>query len=117
MGELTLLGEMLHEVEGKVILNFYDAWSWNLHTFGVYSIKSAYGYLSRVISEGSPLIKIWSLFLARVWKSKASSKVATFAWQLLQDRLPTCLNLFWRGITEDLGSVVCAFCGVVEESA
>jgi len=114
--EVILLGKMLQAVEGKVSLNSSDAWSWNLDTSRVYSVKSVYAHLSCGVSEASSPNQNLVHVIARVWKSKAPSKVTSFAWQLLQDRLPTRLNLVRRSIIVDPGSVVCAFHGVVEES-
>lgn len=60
--EVILLGEMLLAVDGKVSLDSSDAWSSNLDTSEVYSVKSAYAHLSRGLLKGASLIIIWSMF-------------------------------------------------------
>ncbi|MCI35511.1 hypothetical protein A2U01_0056732, partial [Trifolium medium] len=54
--------------------------------------------------------------LAMVWKSIAPSKVLVFTWQLLQDRVPTCQNLFRHRVIVDTMGVSCVFCGNTSES-
>ncbi|MCH98169.1 putative ribonuclease H protein, partial [Trifolium medium] len=49
--------------------------------------------------------------LAKVWKHIAPSKVLVFAWQLLQDRVPTRQNLFRLRVIVDTMRVSCVFCG------
>jgi hypothetical protein len=116
MGELVLLKKFVLVVEGKVTMNSFDAWSWNLDINGVCSVKLAYGHLSSVLPDGSSKNQLLDIALTRMWMSKALSKMATFSWQLLQDRLPIHHNLFRRRIIVDPGSTVCAFCGVVKKS-
>ncbi|MCI60666.1 cytochrome P450, partial [Trifolium medium] len=38
-----------------------------------------------------------------------------FSLQLLQDRIPTRVNLFRRGVLPDPGGTICVFCGVYGE--
>jgi hypothetical protein len=54
--------------------------------------------------------------LARVWDSRATSKVIIFSWQLLQDRIPIRQNLRRRRVMVGAFNSSCVFCGMVEES-
>jgi hypothetical protein len=40
------------------------------------------------------------------------SKVAIFSWQLLQDRLPTRQNIWYRAVIVDGSASTCVFCGL-----
>jgi hypothetical protein len=82
----------------------------------VFAVKLAYGLLSSVLLDGSSQNQLLDIALTRMWMSKVPSKMATFAGQLLQDRLPIHHNLFRIRIIVDPGSTVCAFCGVVKKS-
>jgi hypothetical protein len=54
--------------------------------------------------------------VAKVWGSWAPSKVIVFSWQALHARLPTRLNLSWRGVFNDGEAVSCVLCADSSET-
>lgn len=50
-------------------------------------------------------IGIVNLALPTIWCSWAHSKVLIFSWQLLQDRIPTRVNLLKRGVLLTSGTI------------
>lgn len=83
-----------------------------------YFVSSAYyflhlGELPRDTQDSS-----FERILTRVWISWDPYKVKVFYWKLLQDQIPTRVNLFNRGICSGLGDFHCHFCsGVIESSS
>lgn len=53
-----------------------------------------------------------------IWKSPAPLKVLAFSWTLLQDRIPTRVNLALRRVLSGEGEACrCVLCGRMDESA
>lgn len=50
-----------------------------------------------------------------MWKTKVPYKFKTFCWRLLQNKLPTRLQLHARNIIHDPYDLVCVFCFQQEE--
>ena len=50
-----------------------------------------------------------------LWKVKAPSKAAFFAWRLLRDRLPTKMNLHRKNV--EINDPTCPFCKYKDEDA
>ncbi|GKV42979.1 hypothetical protein SLEP1_g50328 [Rubroshorea leprosula] len=88
-----------------------DKWEWKHDKDGVYTVKTAY----RVISSNNGHGKAW--IFKRIWSRLVPSKVSAFAWQLIQDRIPTKINLFRRGIITDTNLVLCGLCGESTEDS
>jgi hypothetical protein len=57
--------------------------------WGEFSVKSAYKLLASATDVGPLVSSEAANFFQFIWKSRAPSKVKTFAWQLLHDRLLT----------------------------
>ena len=49
----------------------------------------------------------------QVWKLKIPSKVSHFIWRLIQERLPTKVNMRRRNV--ELNDILCPFCRLNEE--
>lgn len=90
---------------------------WKLEDEGIFSVKSCYVKLERMLVGEVE----WSMEELRVfeyiWKSKAPLKVIAFSWKLLLDRIPTRRNLERRNCLPPEVSPLCVLCGRVEESA
>ena len=83
---------------------------WLANSNGQYSVRSAYNVMREDVVE-----EIQDEVFEELWKLKVPSKVATFAWRLLKDRLPTKVNLRRRKL--ELDDFLCPFCRSREESA
>ena len=83
---------------------------WKVEPSGQYSVKYAYQALTENIAaedlDGA---------LKELWKLNLPSKIVSFAWRLLKDRLPTRENLQRRQI--QVHDPWCPFCRSAEESA
>ncbi|GKV00746.1 hypothetical protein SLEP1_g13385 [Rubroshorea leprosula] len=82
-----------------------DRWEWKHDKEGVYVVKTTYNLLS----SNNGRDKAW--IHKRIWSRLIPTKVSAFTWQALQDRLPTKINLFRRGIITDPNQVLCGLCG------
>ncbi|PNX55553.1 MYB-like transcription factor, partial [Trifolium pratense] len=51
-----------------------------------------------------------SLVFKNIWSSPAPSKVITFSWKLLHDRLPSKCNLHRRGVVQNVNNQQCVWC-------
>jgi len=87
VGELMLL---LHNVHLQVDRD--DRWRWTLESSNVFSVRSAYNFLS------------------------ANPPFVLFAWRLFRDRLPTKDNLHRRGVLDRESMLCVAGCGSIESS-
>jgi hypothetical protein len=106
LGELILL---LHNVTLQV--DKEDTWHWSLESSRVYSVRSAYHFLTAHHFNTSPVAS------SSLWNKDIPLKVVLFAWRLFRDRLPTKDNLFRRGVI-DFDSRLCASgCGSLENSS
>ncbi|GKV32323.1 hypothetical protein SLEP1_g40939 [Rubroshorea leprosula] len=88
-----------------------DRWEWKHDKDGVYAVKTAYNVLSSNNGHG----KAW--IYKRIWSRLVPTKVSAFAWQAIQDRIPTKINLFRRGIITDPNQVLCGLCGESSEDS
>lgn len=73
--------------------------------------SSAYHLLSQ---SSARVLRISDQVLASlnmVWKSFVPSKVVSFSWQLLLDRVPTRSNLISRGVITDIAATLFILCG------
>ncbi|GKV04880.1 hypothetical protein SLEP1_g16977 [Rubroshorea leprosula] len=81
-----------------------DSWEWNHNKEGEYSVKTAYDLLSNINDTSSIQMH------KRTWSKLIPTKISAFGWQALQNRIPTKLNLYQRGIVHD-NSLKCGLCG------
>ena len=87
-----------------------NKWIWKEDAPGVYSAGSGYKKLmSAQIDENQDSV------FTKLWKVKAPSKAAFFAWRLLKDRLPTKMNLHRRNV--EINDPTCPFCKYKDEDA
>ena len=109
--EIEMAVAFLQEVEGfRISPDSQDQWVWAAEPNGSYSARSAY----RVIREGISGEGQGEGY-KELWKLRAPSKVAMFAWRLFKARLPTRDNLKRKRV--ELQDYLCPFCRSVEESA
>jgi len=109
--ELDMAISFLKDVESyRIQLQHTDQWVWLTDSNGQYSVRSAYNVMRENVVE-----EIQDGVFEELWKLKVPSKVATFAWRLLKDRLPTKVNLRRRQL--ELDDFLCPFCISTEESA
>ena len=109
--EIEMTVAFIQEVEGyKIRSNIDDQWVWATESSGSYSARNAYRVIREGISEGEQDGQFKEL-----WKLKVPSKVATFAWRLLKDRLPTRDNLRRKRV--ELQEYLCPLCRSTDESA
>lgn len=112
LSELMSISEVLDIKE-----HFEDAWSWNYTSDGLYSSKSAY---LRISKQSQALTNSWdapsNAFFERFWSNNIPSKVLTFSWQMILERIPTLSNLARRNIVENQ-NLVCVLCNQGTETA
>ncbi|GLT35683.1 hypothetical protein SLA2020_101140 [Shorea laevis] len=83
-----------------------DTWQWSNTANGKYIVQSAYLLLnSKQPMENKSLYN-------KIWNPLVSSKVSTFNWQAMYDRIPSCFNLFKCGVLHDSNTINCVFCGL-----
>ncbi|GKV02939.1 hypothetical protein SLEP1_g15313 [Rubroshorea leprosula] len=83
-----------------------DLWEWAHSKDGGYLTGSAYQTLTM---EGRS--DQHGMELQNVWNKLIPNKISAFSWQLLQDKIPTKLNLHKRGIIQALEECKCVMCG------
>jgi hypothetical protein len=75
-----------------------DSWRWLPDEEGMFSVKSAYKRLLEDSELEDDVDGALIQVLTQIWDSPAPSKVITFSWQLLYDRISTRNNLLIRRI-------------------
>jgi hypothetical protein len=109
--------QLVESLVSMRLSNEINKWWWFLEPEGSFSVKSAFDSISREIVEG-PNLNNWELkIFNNIWKSPAPSKVVSFSWQLLYNRIPTKDNLLLRGAIQHGSGGNCVWCGVLTESA
>lgn len=86
-----------------------DAWVWKLEKSSLYSVRSAYRWLSASDSCEA------QVFYHKLWGGAAPLKIKAFVWKLSQDRIPSLQNLTKRNVP--IQSAVCRGCNREVESA
>ncbi|GKU92387.1 hypothetical protein SLEP1_g6121 [Rubroshorea leprosula] len=105
MSELWRLLQTIQPIKGQK-----DRWKWR-HDKGAYSAKSGYQALSSNQHERRD-----SLY-KRVWCRLVPTKVCAFVWKAIQDRIPSKMNLYRRGIVQNLNLATCTLCnGGIEDT-
>jgi hypothetical protein len=90
-------------------VNSSDKWDWLPDPDTGYSVGGAYHLLTHLYPrETSPHSDL-------IWNKHVPSKISTFAWRFINDRLPTKLNLFVRGCLRN-DSLLCSNgCDAIED--
>jgi hypothetical protein len=65
---------------------------------GIFSVKSCYNILSRLVTPNTVLSSLDSFVLKNIWKILAPSKVCVFAWQAILDKIPSRINSLAEGL-------------------
>jgi hypothetical protein len=94
-----------------------DVWCWKPDKDLVFSVKSTYNLVSSLQQPMGPNPQWYDKLFQRIWKCPAPSKVISFVWQLLQDRIPTKKNLVIRKVIVDGADSVCSLCGLESETS
>lgn len=89
-----------------------DEWRFKYNKDGIFSCKMAY----RVLIHNQMLIldptrPITDEFFKKFWNPIIPLKIKALGWQLILDRAPSRLNLWKRGIIQDVERVLCVLCG------
>ncbi|GAU10634.1 hypothetical protein TSUD_421120, partial [Trifolium subterraneum] len=87
-----------------------DRWLWRPDVDGGYTVRGAYQLLTA--QDAVPLDATTGL----IWHPQVPLKVSILAWRLLRDRLPTKVNLSYRGILPAGDSLCVSGCGAVESA-
>ena len=89
-----------HEVQDKLL------WKFSNEGNGNYKVKNAYEVIMQSSHPSWNIHgqqNVWNL----IWGVKVPLKINTFVWKLIQDRLPTLLNLSSRGIPTQTSCPLC----------
>jgi hypothetical protein len=94
-----------------------DVWRSLPDLEGIFSVKSTYLILENALRTSEELGEEALVVFYHIWESPAPSKVIAFSWKLLYDRIPTRLNLDYRGIIHPEAPRDCVSCvGMLESS-
>ncbi|KAL8557444.1 hypothetical protein ACS0TY_004751 [Phlomoides rotata] len=88
-----------------------DKWRWSRTSSGIYTMKSAYVVITEMNSE----VNNQTTKLGIVWNTVVPLKIAAFTWKVLQDRIPSMLNLLKRGAYHPNFSTNCKLCDLDSE--
>jgi len=106
-----MLGDMLLLLHNVILqVGKDDRWLWTLESSNVFSVRSAYRFLTDHPLVDSP-VTVYDL-----WHKDVPLKVVLFAWRLFRDRLPTKDNLHHRGVLDHDSRFCLARCDSVESS-
>ncbi|GKV15235.1 hypothetical protein SLEP1_g26034 [Rubroshorea leprosula] len=103
------LSKMIEEM--KILPGITDKWEWVHKRDGKYSSSSAYSLLSN--TQQNPNEK----FFKRIWNNNIPSKIATFNWRVVLDKIPTKKNLLKKGIDSVMDDGKCRLCEEEEEDS
>ena len=107
--EVPLEADLTHQIsQVSLSRERKDVQIWGGEDTGVFSVNSAYRYLTKQTRNSQQEVFI------SLWKTKALPNVITTAWRALLGRLPTRVNLRRRGGL--LSSTICVFCHTKEET-
>jgi hypothetical protein len=108
--ERSLLENLVALIPRLALSDVEDAWRWVVEESGVFTVKSAYLLLGNVFPSVSSFNDQELRIFNNIWKSPAPSKVIAFSWKVLRDRIPTRVNLVYRGVEVNGGVVSCVHC-------
>ncbi|GJX75501.1 reverse transcriptase domain-containing protein [Tanacetum coccineum] len=104
--EQNQLSELLAILEGLVLPNMLDRWSWSLSGSGEFSVSS----IRKLIDDHT----LKAISSKTRWIKIVPIKINIHAWRVKLDNLPTRLNLSRRSM--DLDSIFCLNCNLAVES-
>lgn len=64
-----------------------------------------------------PLLVFKSLVFRSLWKNLTPSKVVTFSWQLILDRISSREIFFRKRVSNDIDATTCVLCGDLQKSS
>jgi hypothetical protein len=114
--EENLLNELIESFLTLSLSDEVDAWKWRLEDDGNFSVCSTYVLLGSIFSPALELGVHELRVLNNIWKSPTPSKVIAFSWKLLRNRIPTRVNLLYRGTDVNNEDVNCVHCQSGAES-
>ncbi|GJZ27106.1 RNA-directed DNA polymerase, eukaryota [Tanacetum coccineum] len=97
---------MFEKVEGTLLADMRDRWTWSLEGSGDFSVASV-----RKLLDGNMLPEVAS---KTRWIKAMPIKVNVHAWRVKLDCLPTRINISRRGMK--IESIICPMCGEAAES-
>ena len=103
MGELTSILQ-----SASLQVNKKDIWLWNLEKSNVYSVRTAYDFLT------TPTTVVNPVEAKLLWHKDIPLKVIIFAWRLFCNRLPIKDNLFRRNVLNNEARLCTSGCGSLE---
>jgi hypothetical protein len=115
--EETMLGELKELLNGVLISEEVDSWSWQPESDKVFTVKSAYDVVAKLSVSTTENVQWHAKVFQSLWKSPTPSKVCSFVWQLLHDRIPTKQNLIIRHVIVAGNDSLCPMCGLETETA
>ncbi|GJS10559.1 RNA-directed DNA polymerase, eukaryota [Tanacetum coccineum] len=101
--QFTLLSSKMSSV---LLSSSSDRWYWSLDPSGTFTVKSAREFIDDFILPKADSPTRWVRYIP--------IKLNIFAWKVSMDKLPTRLNLSFRGI--DIPSILCPVCYSYVES-
>jgi len=108
--EEGLVGECVERLANFVLqVDMADRWVWRLHSSKIYTVHSAYSYLTAVDFN---ITEDFSQFL---WLKAVPLKVNIFVWRLFLNRLATKNNLCKKNVLEATNVSCAALCGKEED--
>ncbi|KAF1874246.1 hypothetical protein Lal_00030279, partial [Lupinus albus] len=115
MYEIELYNSLSNELKQVVLFrNKSDGWEWKFDKSKLYCVKSAYSSIP--FSNLEPNFSTYPY--QHLWKSKAPSKVISYAWRLFLDRIPTRDGLSRWGVSLIIGGgASCTHCNDQLESS
>ena len=109
--EIESAVNFLKDIEGiHIQQQGSDEWEWLGDQTRKYSTRSAYNLILEASKGGQH--QDWC---KELWRIKIPSKISVFAWRLIEDRLPTRMNLHRRQV--QLQDLRCPFCREAVEEA
>jgi hypothetical protein len=108
--EGELLVQLLEILRQVSLTHVEDSWGCSIGGEGRFTVKEGYFFLAKNFLPEVGWFDVGSSIVKRVWESLAPSKVVTFSWQLLLQRLPTRGNLFRRGLILPPAQALCVWC-------
>ena len=94
-------------LEGVLLNDSCDRWSWGLTSSGDFSVAS----IRKAIDDK----RLPNVSSKTRWVKEVPIKVNILAWKVKMDGLPTRLKLSYRGL--DINSILCPVCGIAVESS
>lgn len=91
-----------------------DRWVWTGNNTGIFSCKNGYELVSKQAANGLLDAEKWSKL---TWIKWSPPKINAFIWKLLQDRIPTRVNLRKRKILHEEVKACCILCDAEEEES